>query len=1181
MNRLAAIALAFAPVFVAQAQLPQHHAQVFGAEQGIGAGGIADIFKDRQQFLWIVNANSMQRFDGRNVRTYSFEKPIYQALCSRDNRIWAVAGRQLWRSRKGAEGFEPAPFDTSSNGHPMAVFQLSNRPVCVLSTEGIFAWREQQRQFERLPLSPPPPASSVNLWRFDTCGTTIFYPGTGCLYAFDLATGRARQLPVEKEIPFLYALTPSLVVLSNYNVHTYWYDFEAGTVNPIDPFSNGRAGRRRVFGITGVAPIGGGRYLMTSRIGTYMYDMNRGQFSRQPIFAAGKPVETEDLLMRVFLDENGTAWAHDVNNIIAFEKDGIGLLRNHHAEPPGYWSNRVVGFAEDGDGNLWFGGAGGFKKLNLRTGKVSPFPAVEGAAGWLSHPSVRGMAFDGRYLILGPTDKGVWLFDPRTEAFRRPVYASDSARTESERDFIDYLTVLRNGDILVCGRFHPYRISAKTYRLDFLHFPGDRSNTNTAMQDGLGRIWIGTQDGVYVLDEQYRFLGKYPARPVFCFFEESSQAILAGTAGGLLRIATGTFEAPVDTAFLPEDGLYFSSIFRDSLRRFWFGSSDGLILADAGLRVFKKFDFADNLQGKVFNAGSCYRAGNGLLFLGGVNGINYFYPEKIALEDRPLSVSLQAMWVNDRDTVAAWQPSGLLRLPHYENTLTFEVVAPYFNNAGKLQYRYRLLGRSGRWVSIGLGNQIRLASLPPGEYRLDVAASITGQAWYEGPGSLAIRVLPPFWQTWPFRLAMLLSILALIAGFVRWREKRLKKQQQARLELEKLRNTNLLYQLETEQVVNFFSQTIAADSTLEEALWNVAQQCIARLGWEDCVIYLLDAERGVLVQKAAWGWKSAPARQIVNPIEIPLGQGIVGAVAESGQPALIGDTSSDPRYIVDDAVRASELAVPILADGRVIGVIDSEHSQKNYFTAWHLQILSAIATLCSNKVRLVQAEEARQQALLQAVDNQRKAAEAKLQSMRLQMNPHFLFNALNSIQQMILSGNGDSAALYLSKFSKLLRMVLTNSGREYVSLREELDMLGLYLALESLRFDDTFTYSIHCEDGLDTEDYKAPPLLIQPFVENAIWHGLLHKEGRRLLRIRFETTADDRLACTIEDNGIGREAARAYARSRPHSGKGLSVGAERIEALNRQYGRQNTLKVEDLLTDDGRAAGTRVVLVLD
>ena len=424
-------------------------------------------------------------------------------------------------------------------------------------------------------------------------------------------------------------------------------------------------------------------------------------------------------------------------------------------------------------------------------------------------------------------------------------------------------------------------------------------------------------------------------------------------------------------------------------------------------------------------------------------------------------------------------------------------------------------------------------------------------------------------------IALLLYLL------IRQRDRTLRKRQRQTLELEKLKTTALQYELETEQVINYFNRSIARAESLEQALWDVAQGCIARLDLEDCVIYLLDAERQVLQQIAAWGEKSSPNKQIVAPIEIPLGQGIVGTVAQSGKAEMVPDTTADPRYIPDVARRRSELAVPILDEGRVIGVIDTEHSEKNFYTSWHLQLFTAIASLCSNKIALARSEEARRQALLETLDSERKAAEAKLQSLRLQMNPHFLFNALNSIQELILTGKTDGAAMYLSKFSKLLRLVLTHSDRELLSLREEIEILQLYVELESLRFYDTFEYRIELGPGIDPDEYQLPTLLVQPFVENAIWHGLLHKEGRRRLRVHFTTDEEDRLVCTVEDNGIGRKAAEEARTAGWHTGKGMSSSAERLEVLNGRHGQHNLLEIVDLVAADGSAAGTLVRITLD
>ncbi len=139
-------------------------------------------------------------------------------------------------------------------------------------------------------------------------------------------------------------------------------------------------------------------------------------------------------------------------------------------------------------------------------------------------------------------------------------------------------------------------------------------------------------------------------------------------------------------------------------------------------------------------------------------------------------------------------------------------------------------------------------------------------------------------------------------------------------------------------------------SSLEDVLWIVARSTIARLGFEDCVIYLVDANGSQLVQKAAFGPKNPYGEVILDPIIIPMGDGIVGNVAKSGQPERVDDTRKDARYIVDDQMRLSELAVPIVHEGTVIGVIDSEHTEADFYTDEHVELLTTIASIAANKI---------------------------------------------------------------------------------------------------------------------------------------------------------------------------------------------------------------------------------------
>lgn len=154
-----------------------------------------------------------------------------------------------------------------------------------------------------------------------------------------------------------------------------------------------------------------------------------------------------------------------------------------------------------------------------------------------------------------------------------------------------------------------------------------------------------------------------------------------------------------------------------------------------------------------------------------------------------------------------------------------------------------------------------------------------------------------------------------------------------------------------DSVITFLAESMERAATIDELCWDLAKNCISKLSFEDCIIYMYDEKKNKLVQKAAFGPKNPDGKIIINPIEIAIGKGIVGNVALYGVTELINDTSKDARYIVDDKRRYSELTVPIKIDSKVIGVIDSEHSSKNFFTPQHLNVLTVISSFLANKVK--------------------------------------------------------------------------------------------------------------------------------------------------------------------------------------------------------------------------------------
>jgi LytS/YehU family sensor histidine kinase len=201
----------------------------------------------------------------------------------------------------------------------------------------------------------------------------------------------------------------------------------------------------------------------------------------------------------------------------------------------------------------------------------------------------------------------------------------------------------------------------------------------------------------------------------------------------------------------------------------------------------------------------------------------------------------------------------------------------------------------------------------------------------------------------------------------------------------------------------------------------------------------------------------------------------------------------------------------------------------------------------------------------------------KQKALQLQMNPHFLFNALNSIQGLILSNDMNGAIHYLSKFSQLMRQTLSNSSESFIPLHDELNALRLYIEIESFRFNDRFEVMITVDPKIDEEFIEIPPMILQTYVENAIVHGLLNSKKKGHLLIEL-TLIGQKLHCIVQDDGVGRKRA---CEIRLESGierksRGMSITGERLAILNQFANDIYSVNVIDLTDEQGNASGTRV-----
>jgi len=299
---------------------------------------------------------------------------------------------------------------------------------------------------------------------------------------------------------------------------------------------------------------------------------------------------------------------------------------------------------------------------------------------------------------------------------------------------------------------------------------------------------------------------------------------------------------------------------------------------------------------------------------------------------------------------------------------------------------------------------------------------------------------------------------------------------------------------------------------------------------------------------------------------------------------------------LNDASKKAQLQKQDFEQQREQEELEQEKAREKFyilFTGFAISLvaLSVIGFILLRNIRLKRKKDQLQHLMAEAkiqLENRRKEqqlaelqqqkSELEMQALRSQMNPHFIFNSLNSINMFILENNKLQASEYLSKFSKLVRLILQNSQEAFIPLESELEALQLYLELESLRFENKFEYKISVDDEVDTSVLKVPPLIIQPFAENAIWHGLMNKEGEGHLSINIQQE-NSTLICTIADDGIGRKkAAELKNKSGKHRSMGMKITESRIAMMQKMSEENNSVEIRDLVDADGNAAGTEVLL---
>ncbi|HMO33048.1 MAG TPA: GAF domain-containing protein [Lacibacter sp.] len=955
------------PALTAQLHYP---GRTFTTSDGLSDNRITAVYKDHTGFIWVGTRNGLNQFDGHRFTT-----------------------------------FRPQPGNAISNEVINSITGDSSGRIWVATMEGLNAWEPASNRWRtwkpRLRATDPPGLPSYVVWQVepapggalwiasDMFAFSRFDPATESFTYFDWP--RFARDSLRKIHPGTYA---SIQRFAAINETEFWLGTTKGLVH-----LNTTTGRFRFMGggyygnVTDLVWDAASRTVWLSVEGgrAFSYHEPSGRYRAVPVVPAPYPSTTFPAA------PTKHRWMASAEGLLQLNPStGTATLFRSLPEladgmPPG----GVQAVYDDRTGLRWIGTSNGLHIRDIQRPATAFLPLLRAAYSEGSN-RMGGVHYSnttGLYFVCATEPAAVFVISAQQGTIRQ--FTADG----SGRPFSACLTVRTDGagTTWLLTATDAYRYNTKTAAFD--RFPTSFSGPGTLFRDvatdARGNTWFATfgkgafyyqpatrsfhtihdPKGIYlqrvttalaagpVTDSSmwiatygnylYRYhlptgrltifhetdssAGYAPLNMVHDLVTDSAGHLWAATAmGGLFRYQPGGPHHQAFAQFDMHSGLRSNSyhaLAAGSGSRLWLMNGTGLSVASFAAGQLKEqalprftvsaFDSDPSFPHHIYYAAPLDQvlvaAGGGLIL------------EQATPRPLPSAFPLLVTRVIvNRDTLQPEQFSkGAIAMSYSDNLLQFCFAGLYFGGDPRLVYEYRLRGADTAWQASGETYQAVFKNLSWGTYHFELRVRIGDTVICQLPTPLHIRIRTPFWASWLFVAGCLF-----LAGFLIFRLLR-----------------HLQHRVDDEQLLNRFATSLYGKNTIDDMFWDVADNCIRLLQFEDCVIYQYDQQRQVLVQRAAAGPKSPyPNRQIINPLELPVGKGIVGTVAATGRSIRIRNTANDPRYVVDDERRYSELTVPLFVDGKLFGIIDSEHSRKGFFHRRHQRLLERVAAVCAERI---------------------------------------------------------------------------------------------------------------------------------------------------------------------------------------------------------------------------------------
>lgn len=890
-------------------------------------------------------------------------------------------------------------------------------------------------------------------------------------------------------------------------------------------------------------------------------------------------------------DNNGNIWIGTINGINKYD----GKKFTSYNTKLGLISNNITCILKDYQGHLWFGTPEGLSKLEDNT--FINYTTKKGLVG----NRVRCLYEDKKRNIWIGTDNGISMYDGKS-------FNNYSIIDGLAGNTVNGITQDSAGGVWIATSEGLSKLKNNTFINHTMEEGLSDNDIKTVICDKRNNIWIGTPKGIARVKrfefKNYTLSSEVNSNIVNCIYQDYEQNIWIGTFNGLYKYRSDLFEVYSERDGLTNNFIY--SIIRDRENKLVVGTNGGGMYVEGEDR-FLNYTTKDGLADRKVNA--TFKDDDENVLLGTDNGISIYDGKKIISSKKYDSLIGEAvnifykdskgnLWIGSNGAVFKYSGNTFKKyVPHsfsdhpsvwgiHEDKQGNLWFATYlgglflFDGTGFIEQSKKLGFKSESYFTILEDNDgILYFSSFAGVYSYDPKTKRTANFGVEDGISSELVYSIVFNNTktelWAGTNQGLSKIN--IAAFKKTGEKNItvygKDEGFSGVEC----NTNGIYN-DADGAIWFGTVNGLIKYIPEEYIEN---NTLARINISNIRLFYTDT---TLPQKSVLSYDlnnisfNYSGICLTNPRKVRYShilEGFDKKWSPVGFERTVTYSNLPPGKYTFKVKCTNNEGLWNEVPAQFSFTIKTPFWKTFWFyILLFLFTISALILSIRLRIRSIKNKEKRKTEL------NKKIANIELQALRAQMNPHFIFNTMASIQHYISNNDTDAALKYLSKFAKLMRSIIGNSKQQMIPIAEELNALNLYLELEIMRFTDKFEYKIVVDKNIDPNYDRIPSMLIQPYVENAIIHGLLPKQGHGKISIYLQKQKDC-ILCTIEDNGIGRERSNEFKKNRvqQHKSVGMSITQERLDILNSSLNQNLNAQILDLF-EDGKPAGTKVQIMI-